>query len=174
MPRNGIAPQGGKPRRRRRNTLWMRFEFSLHAPISWQAPSAHGLAQLLERGHVAGERLPVGKLDSAITPLGVKVVEQAGGAALVRVLADVARILRLLQITGLVQLYDLIVGAERFVGIGHVGERNRGLFAGKLLGLRDRVLCPRDFALGAVEDRHLNVEEKRSRVDAAEVVMGEV
>src|SRR6266851_2164117 len=140
---------------------------------SWQTPGSHRLAQLLERGHVTCQRLPVGELGGAIAALGVQVIEQAGGTMLVCVLADVPRILSLFQVTGLVQLHDFIIGAKRFIRVGHVGKRNRGLLARKLLRLCDRVLRACDFALVAVENRQLDIKEKRARVDAAEVVVSE-
>ena len=72
---------------------------------------------------------------------------------LVRVLADVPRILGIFQVAGLIQLHDLVIGAQSFVRVGDIGERNRGLFAGELLRLRDGIARPRDFALIAVENR---------------------
>src|SRR5580704_931415 len=87
------------PRRRGAQIpFFLILSFVAHPSFSWQAPVAHGLAQLLQRDHVAGESLAVGKLGRAIAPLGVQEIQQTRGSALVGVLADIPGILGLFQI----------------------------------------------------------------------------
>jgi hypothetical protein len=62
----------------------------------------HGLAQLLHGQKPRRQRLPIGKLGGAIAALGVEKVEQADGAALAGVFADVAVFLRPIEIPGAV------------------------------------------------------------------------
>src|SRR5258706_9558203 len=81
--------------RRPRNALCTHSKCRFYRAFSWQAPGAYCLAQLLKRGHIAGERLPVGQLGCAVAALGIEIVEEAGCAALIGVLADIPRILRL-------------------------------------------------------------------------------
>ena len=72
-------------------------------------------------------------------------------------------LLRLVEIAGAVKLDDLVVGAQAFVGVSHVGQHLvvRRLFL--LLRLRDGEARARDFALVAIENRQLNLAEERSR-----------
>src|ERR1039457_304648 len=67
-------------------------------PLSWQAPGSHRFAKLFERGQVSGDGLAPGQLRGAIASFGVQEIEQAGGAAPVRVFADLAVLLRHFQI----------------------------------------------------------------------------
>ena len=82
---------------------------------SWKIPCADGLAHLFESEHVIGERLAIGELVGAIGAFGIEIVEQAGGAAVVGVFADVARLLGLIDVAAAIELNDLIVGVEIFV-----------------------------------------------------------
>ena len=79
---------------------------------SWQVPRAHRFLQLLQRRHVSRQGLAIGQLRRAITAFRVKEIQQAGRPALVGILADVARILRLLEVSGRVKLYDFIVALD--------------------------------------------------------------
>ena len=83
----------------------------IRGQFSWQAPGSHGFAKLLEREQIGRQRLAVGKLRGAIAALGVQKIQQARGAALVSVFADVAILLRLVQIARAVKLDDLVVRA---------------------------------------------------------------
>src|SRR4029077_8563321 len=137
--------------------------------FSWQSPCAYGLAQLLERGHVAGKSLAIGELIGAIGALGVEIVEEAGGTALVGILADVAGLLGLVDVAAAIELDDLIVAVKGFVRINDIGENLLGGFAGEFLILCDGVASARDFALVAVEDGELNVEEEGAGVGSGHV-----
>ena len=131
---------------------------------SWQVPRSYRFLQLLQRRHVRGQRLAIGQLNRPVAALGIQKIQKAGGAAFVGILADVARILRLLEIPGSVELHHFVVALDRLVGIGHVGE-NR--IAGRLLlllRLRKRVAGARDLSLIAVEDRQLKISEDGSGV----------
>src|SRR5580700_2210447 len=128
--------------------------------FSWQSPCSYGLAQLLKRGHIACKSLAIGKLIGAIGALGVEIVEEAGGAALVGVLADVAGLFGMVDVAPAIELDDLIVAVKGLVGVDHVREHLLRSFAGEFLILRDGVARARDFALVAIEDRELDVEEE--------------
>jgi len=45
---------------------------------------------LFQRRHISGKRLAISELIGAIGTLGVEIIEEAGGAAFIGVLADVA------------------------------------------------------------------------------------
>src|SRR5262249_42276148 len=100
----------------------------------------------------------------AITAFAVEEIENGHGPALIRVRADVARVLGLLQVSGLVEPDDLIGSAQPLVRVGHVGGDNRRLLARELLRLRDREAGLRDVALVLVEDRNFDVAEDRRAV----------
>ena len=82
------------------------FHGRLLVPTAWRNCSSEAYNR---------QRLPVGEFGRAVAALGVEEIEQAGGAALIGVLADVARILGLLQVAGGVELHDFVVGAQIFV-----------------------------------------------------------
>ncbi len=73
------------------------------------SPRSHGFAELLEREQIGRERLAVSQLRGAIAALRIEKIQQARGAAPVGVLADVAVLLRLVEITRAVELDDLVV-----------------------------------------------------------------
>ena len=56
-------------------------------------------------------------LRGTVTSFSVEKIQQACRAALVRVLADVPRILRLFQIARVIELHDLVVALDPFIGI---------------------------------------------------------
>ena len=85
--------------------------------FSWQAPCSNGFAKLFEREQIRSERLTVGKLRGAIAALGVEKIEQARGAALIGILADVAILLRFVEIARAVKLNDLFVRVQAFVRV---------------------------------------------------------
>src|SRR5262245_24670663 len=76
--------------------------------FSWQIPRARGLAHLFERGHVGRERLAIRKLVRTVSAFRIEIIEQACGAAFVRILADVPRLDRLIDVAPLIELNDLL------------------------------------------------------------------
>src|SRR5581483_7983879 len=82
---------------------------------------------------------------------------------------DVAGLFGLIDVAALIEADDLIVGAEVFVRVGDVRENLLGGFAGLLLRLGDGVARARDFALVAVENGQLHVEEESSGIDGGGV-----
>ena len=137
--------------------------------FSWQSPCSDGLAHLFERGHVTGKSLAIGELIGAIGAFGVEIIEQAGGAALVGVLADVAGLFGLVDVAAAIELDDLIVGVKSGVGVDDVGEHLLRGFAGEFLVLRDGVTRAGNFALVAIEDGELDVEEEGAGVGGGDV-----
>src|ERR1700674_5415391 len=91
-----------------------RFRAFCSRAFSWQVPRSCRFLQLLDRRHVRTQSLAVRQLSSPVAPFSVQEIEQAGGAALVGVLADVARVLRLFQISGNVKLDYFVVAPDRF------------------------------------------------------------
>src|SRR5580704_2883141 len=69
--------------------------------MSWQRPCSHGLAHLFECGHITGQCLTIGELIGAISAFGIQIIEQAGRATLVSILADVAGFLGLIDVATL-------------------------------------------------------------------------
>ena len=108
--------------------------------------------------HDRGKRLPVCELGGAITALRVEKVQQAGSAALIGIRADVAGVLRLLQVTAGIQLHDLLVGLKTFIRIADVSEDRLFRFARGLIELGNRILGAGNLALIAVENRNLHAE----------------
>ncbi len=76
------------------------------------------------------KRLAIRQLDRPVTALGIQKIQQAGGAAFISILADVARILRLFQIAGGVELHDFVVALHRLISIGYIGKHG---ITGRLL-----------------------------------------
>ena len=167
------APQPERDEMQKRTVAKPRQEAQcmtlLNSNASWQIPRSHGLAHLFEREHVTGKRLAVGKLVGTVGSLRIEKIEQAGGAFVVGVFADVAGLLGLVDVAAPIQLNDLIVGAKIFVSLDDVGGNLLGGFAGLLLGLGDGVAGARDFALVAVENGEGHVEVKCAGVDAGGV-----
>jgi len=146
-----------------------RSERTFMVVSSWQVPRSFRFLQLLERGHISGQRLAIGQLHSPVAALGIQKIQETGGAALVSILTDIARVLRLLEVAGSVQLHHFLVAPDRLIGIGNVGK-NR--IAGGLLlflGLSERMSGARDLSLIAVEDRQLKISEDGSGVLAGDV-----
>src|SRR5215472_10625567 len=139
----------------------------------WQRAYAYGLAQLFEREHVGGQRLAILKLDGTVAALGVEVIKQRGRALAIGEVRNVARLLRLLQVSGLIQADDFLIALDRLITVADVGQDNllRGL--GGKLRLRQGKLRARDLSLVAVEHGQRNVEEERSRVGADNVRIAE-
>ncbi len=104
---------------------------------SWQAPGSYSLAKLFERQQVGSERLAVSELYGPVAPLRIKKIQQAGCAVPVSVLADVAGLLRLVQIPGAIKSDDLVVGAQILKGISNVGQHLPVGESLLLLGLGD-------------------------------------
>src|SRR4029077_741236 len=77
--------------------------------FSWQVPRSHRLLHLFERRHIRSQSLAVSQLGRPITALGIQKIQQAGSPGLISVLADISRVLRLLEILRGVKLDDLIV-----------------------------------------------------------------
>jgi hypothetical protein len=127
------------------------------------------LAHLLERRHITGEGLAIGELIGAVGALGIEIVEKAGGAAAVGIFADVAGLLGFIHVAALIELNDLVVGMEIFIGIDDIGEDLLAGFTLQLLGLVDDVASAQNFALIAVEDGELEVEEKCAGIYAGGV-----
>ena len=109
----------------------------------------------------------------AIGALGIEKIQEAGGAALVSVLGDVAGLPGLIDVAAAVQLDDFIVGTQSGVSVGDVGADLLGGFEGLLLRLGDGVAGAGDLALVAVEDRQVDVEEKGATVDSRGVRVAE-
>src|ERR1019366_7359848 len=110
---------------------------------SWQIPRSFRFLQLLERRHISGQRLAIGQFHSPVAALGIQKIQEACGAALVSILTDVARVLRLFKVAG-------------------------GLLL--LLCLRERMAGACDLSLIAVKDRQLKISENASGVLAGNVV----
>jgi hypothetical protein len=83
----------------------LRPQASVVPTFSWQVPRSHRLLQLFECRHVRSQGLAIGQLSRAVAAFGIEKIQQAGRAALVGILADVARVLRLLQISGSIKLH---------------------------------------------------------------------
>ena len=141
--------------------------------LSWKVPCADGLAQLFESEHVVGKGLAVGQLVGAVGALGIEKIEEAGGAAAIGVLADIAGLFGLVNVAAAIKLNDLVVGAEIFVGVHNVGGNLLRGFAEKLLGLGDGVAGARDFALVAIEDSQGNAERYGRAADARSMRVAE-
>ena len=75
----------------------------------------------------------------------------------------------LIDVTAAVELNDLIIRMESFVSVNDIRDDLLGGFVLQLLGLRDGVFGAGDFALVAIEDRQIHVEEERAAVDAGGV-----
>src|SRR4029077_7814550 len=86
-----------------------------HSTFSWQVPRSYRLLHLLECRHIRSQSLAIGQLSRPVAALSIQKIQQAGGASLVGVLADVARVLRLFQIFRGIQLDDLVVAAQGLV-----------------------------------------------------------
>src|SRR5262249_58900595 len=114
---------------------------------------SHGLAHLLDRQQVTGQRLAVGKLIGAKGAFGVEIVEQACGTLAVGVFADVTGLPGLVDVAAEVELDDLIVGLQIGVSLQDVGRNLLGGFAGLFARLDNRVLRALDFTLVPVKDR---------------------
>src|SRR5262249_44282418 len=127
---------------------------------SWEIPCAYGLAHLLERSHVAGQRLAIGKLVGAIGALGVEKIEKTSGSPLVGIVGDVTGLLGLIDVATLIELNDFIVGSQRAPGVEDVGVDLLGGFGRLFFGLHDREAGLGDFALVSIENRKIDVEEK--------------
>src|SRR5215472_18730953 len=132
--------------------------------FSWQIPRARRLAHLFERSHVSRQRLAIGKLIGPVGALGVEKIQQAGGAALVGILADVARLRGLVHVAAFIKLDNLLARAQALIGVYNVRQHLLRSLGCELLVLRNDMPGTRDLALVAVEKGKLNVEEKRSGV----------
>src|ERR1700686_55806 len=84
----------------------------LMTAFSWQAPRSFRFLQLLHRRHVRGQRLPISQLHRSVAALGIQIVQKTGGAPLVSILTDVARVLRLLEVARNIKLHHLLVAPE--------------------------------------------------------------
>src|ERR1039458_198276 len=129
------------------------------AGSSWQIPRSFRFLQLLQRRHISGQRLAIGQFHSPVAALGIQKIQKTGGPALVSVLTDVARVLRLLEVAGGVKLHHFFVAPDRLIGIGNVGKHR---IAGRLLlllCLREHMAGTCDFSLIAVENRQLKISE---------------
>ncbi len=73
-------------------------------------------------------------------------------------------LLRLIEIAATVERDDLIVGAQAFIGVAHIGQHLPVREFLLLLGLVDGVARARDFALVAVEDRQAGICRRRKPV----------
>jgi hypothetical protein len=93
-----------------------------HVDQSRQVSHAHRFSQLFERQQVRGQRLPVGKLSGSIAALGVQEIQQTGGAALVGILADVAVLLRNIEIARAIEHDHLVVRAQTLIGVTYIRE----------------------------------------------------
>src|SRR5271157_461934 len=136
---------------------------------SKQVPGSNRLAKLLQRRQISRHRLAVGELSGAIGALGVQEIEQGQGAAPVRVLADIAALLRHIQIARSKELRDLRALLQPLVRISHVRQN---LPAGRLLlllRLPDRNPRLRNITLVSVENRQRNTERPGGRTDAVDV-----
>ena len=79
-------------------------------PFEWiELNSDEDAAKLAHVQHLGDSRLPVCELRRAITPLGVQKIQQARGAALVRVFADVAVLLGIVEVAGAVELDNFVI-----------------------------------------------------------------
>src|SRR5690242_9066201 len=105
---------------------WVAFLFS------WQIPRARRLAHLLKRGHVIRKRLAIRKLVRTVSTLRIEIIEQAGGAPLVGILADVPRFDRLIHIAALIELDNLLARAQILISVHHVGQHLLRRLGGKL------------------------------------------
>src|SRR5471030_2441546 len=119
--------------------------------VSWQVPHSRCLPQLFQAEHVCGQRLAISKLYRPVTAFGIEEVEQSGSASFIGILADVTRILRLLQVSGHIKLDHVLVGGSGFIGVGNV--RHHGIFGSLLskFSLGQREPGTRLFTLAAIK-----------------------
>src|SRR5262249_41861614 len=102
----------------------------------------------------------VSKLVGPISAFGIEIVEKTRGAVAIGVFANVARLFRLINIAAAIELNDLVVGAQIFVGVHHIGRNLLRTFTQLFLSLRDGIAGARDFGLVAIEDGQWNAEGK--------------
>src|ERR1700730_18312228 len=106
------APPQFRTRRHGGRSLW----------FSWQTPGSHGFAKLFNREKVGSERLTIGELYGSKATFGIEKIEEACGAAPVGVFADIAVLLRLVEVTRAIEADDLVVRAQILKGIPHIGQ----------------------------------------------------
>src|SRR5208337_1460763 len=119
---------------------------------SWQVPRPFRFLQLLQRGHIRGQRLPIGQLHGSVAAFSIQIIQKTCGASLVSILTDVARVLRLFEVAGSIKLHYLFVAPDRLISVGNVGKHD---IAGRLLLLLclcERIAGTRDLSLITVED----------------------
>jgi hypothetical protein len=116
---------------------------------SGQTPASHRFAKLFERGEVSSDRLALGQLRGAIASFGIEKIEQARGAATVRVLADVAVLLRHVEVAGSKVPGHPVAGLKRLVRIANAGQNLPPRRSLLLIRLSDGVARARDLALVA-------------------------
>ena len=96
----------------------------------------------------------------AISTFGIQIVQQAGGAALVGVFADVPRFLGLTDITAFIQANNFVVGFQVAVRAHHICQYLLRGLQFQFLRLGDGVFRARNLSLVAVENRQVNIEVK--------------
>ena len=74
-----------------------------------------------------------------------------------------------IEIAGAIEVHDLVVGAQIFIGVSHIGHHLAARELLLLLGLRDGKAGARDFALVAIEERQLHLAEEGDVVQVTEV-----
>src|ERR1700692_153938 len=141
----------------------------LMTAFSWQAPRSFRFLQLLQRGHIRGQRLPIGQLHRSVAALGIQIIQETGSASLVSILTDVARVLRLLEVARGIELHHFFVAPDGLIGIGYVGKNGITGRLLLLLCLRQCMAGACDLSLIAVEDRQLKISEQRSGILAGNV-----
>src|ERR1700732_2543364 len=106
----------------------------------------------------------IGEFGRTIAAFSVEIVEQTRGAALVGVLADIARILGFLEVAGGGKIHDLACRTQVFVCVDDVGAYALGSHGLIFLRLGNSELRSGNFTLVAVENRERDAEEGRRAV----------
>ena len=104
-----------------------------------------------------------------ITAFGIKKIKQARCAVPVGVFADIAGLLRLIEISRAIEADDLIVGAQIFKRVPYIRQHLSACELLLLLCLRNGKAGARDLSLVAIEDRQLDLPEERNVVQRADV-----
>jgi hypothetical protein len=103
-------------------------------------------------------------LKGEVAALGIEKIQQAGSTAFIRILADIARILSLLEVPGSIELHYFVVARDRLIGIGNIGENRIAGCSLLLLCLGERVIATCDLSLITIEDGQFKIHKDGSSV----------
>src|SRR5262249_27201638 len=105
------------------------------------------LAHLLEGDSIVRESLPVSQFDIAVAAFGVEQVDERCRPLAISKLADFARLLRLLEITGTIEIDDALIGFRLFIRKLHILQDGFFSSLGIVVRLRCREASAEDFSL---------------------------